>query len=412
MQLQTNNPIPPKALWGIAGGIVRSIAKESEAHEMGLLSQLLAGFGNAIGRGPHIQVGAIRHGTNLFVVNVGTSSKGRKGTAWGEVRRILKGAAPEWASERVQSGLSSGEGLIANLSDKSSDDIVIQSSDKRLFCIEPELVSVLKVAKREGNILSAILRSAWDCETLQTLTKNSPVKVEDPHISIVGHITKQELEANLSSVEISNGLGNRFLFFSVFRTKLLPEGGNLDAKDIELMTEEIKASIEFAKTAGRYEMSVAKELWSNIYSELSNGCDGIAGSLLARGEPQVLRLALIQAVLNRQSQIDEECLTSAKDIFDYCARSVREIYNDQTGNPLADRIKELLDLEPHGISKGQLLDKLGRNYSRGNLGSALTILKDSNFASCTELRTGGRPAEIWLSSKFSKTNELNEESPT
>ncbi len=110
------------AYWGLAGQIVRTIAKESEAHEMGLLSQLLASFGNIVGRGPHTMVGSTRHGANLFVVNVGISSKARKGTAWGEIENLFKNSAPAWSKDRVQTGLSSGEGLIFALADKPSAD--------------------------------------------------------------------------------------------------------------------------------------------------------------------------------------------------------------------------------------------------------------------------------------------------
>ena len=50
-------------------------------------SQLLAAFGDLLGRGPHCVVDATRHGLNLFVVLVGDSSKARKGTSWSQTGR-------------------------------------------------------------------------------------------------------------------------------------------------------------------------------------------------------------------------------------------------------------------------------------------------------------------------------------
>ena len=55
---------------------------------------------------------ADRHHTNEFIVLVGKTAKGRKGSSWNHVYRLLLEADEEWARERVQSGLSSGEGLI------------------------------------------------------------------------------------------------------------------------------------------------------------------------------------------------------------------------------------------------------------------------------------------------------------
>ena len=43
------------------------------------------------------------------------------------------------------------------------------------------------------------------------MAKNTPAKATDAHISIVGHITEQELHRALAEVEGFNGFANRFL---------------------------------------------------------------------------------------------------------------------------------------------------------------------------------------------------------
>jgi hypothetical protein len=45
------------------------------------------------------------------------------------------------------------------------------------------------------------LRDAWGTSKLQTLTKNSPIKATDSHISIIGHVTDDELRAVLTNTE-------------------------------------------------------------------------------------------------------------------------------------------------------------------------------------------------------------------
>ena len=111
--------------------------------------------------------------------------------------------------------------------------------DKRLLLDEREFYSALEVMKREGNILSRIVRDAWDCRpVLRTLTKNTHTRVTNGFISIVGHITIEELRQKLDHTSMANGYANRFLFACVHRSKMLPFGGDaLDATDLGTRTE-------------------------------------------------------------------------------------------------------------------------------------------------------------------------------
>src|SRR5262249_5987209 len=156
-----------------------------------------------------------RHGTNLFAVCVGETSKGRKGTAWQHVQRLFERADQLWLKDCGVDGLSSGEGLIWAVRDAVEEERPIKErghhtgqyetvvtdrgiDDKRVLVVEREFANVLKVMAREGNTLSPVLRSAWDSGNLRILTKNSPARATDAHISIVGHITRQELRRLLT----------------------------------------------------------------------------------------------------------------------------------------------------------------------------------------------------------------------
>src|SRR5262245_36654651 len=81
--------ISPDALIGLAGDFVGVVAPSSEADPVALLVQFLVAFGSAAGRSPHFTAEADRHGVNLFAVVVGETSKGRKGTSMGHVRRLV-----------------------------------------------------------------------------------------------------------------------------------------------------------------------------------------------------------------------------------------------------------------------------------------------------------------------------------
>jgi hypothetical protein len=222
-----------EALCGLPGDIVKAIEPHTEADRVAVLSSLLAAFGNAIGRGAYFRVGADLHHLKLNIGLVGDTSKGRKGMSWGYPRELMRSADERWIDERVLHGLSSGEGLIYAVRDrlegenKKGETVVLDEGveDKRLLVMEAELAGVLKVMSREGNTLSPVIRQAWDDGALQTLTKNSPLKGTDAHISIIGHITKAELLRHLTETEAANGFANRFIWLLIRRSKELPFGG-------------------------------------------------------------------------------------------------------------------------------------------------------------------------------------------
>ena len=209
------DPVLPAALHGLAGEFVRLVEPHTEADPVALLVQILVGFGNLIGRGTYFIAEADRHYANLFAGFVGRTAKGRKGSSKGQVDRVLRAADKDWFSKRQQGGLSSGEGLIWAVRDPiwtrspirkggrviDYEDVQSDSgiSDKRLLVFESELASTLRVLGRDGNTLSAIVRQAWDTGNLRTLTKNSPAKATDAHISLIGHITKDELRRYLDA---------------------------------------------------------------------------------------------------------------------------------------------------------------------------------------------------------------------
>src|SRR5262249_23075931 len=119
--------------------------------------------------------------------------------------------------------------------------------DKRLMLTEPEFASVLKHLERQGNILSTIIRRAWDGITLEGLTKNSPICATGAHVSVIGHITVEELKRYLTATEMANGFGNRFLWFCVKRSKALPEGSSVPPGPWEGLRGHLGEAFRFAK---------------------------------------------------------------------------------------------------------------------------------------------------------------------
>jgi hypothetical protein len=271
-------------------------------------------------------------------------------------------------------------------------------TDKRLLLYEPEFANVLKQTERQGNTASVVLRQAWDgAKVLRTLTKNSPARATGAHVSLIGHITSEELRRYLTQTETANGFANRFLFVCADRSKLLPEGGYVDPAAWDGLRGELVEALAFAKSTGEVRRDEeAREVWCQIYGDLSEGKPGLAGALLARAEAHVMRLALLHALLDRSPLIRAPHLLAGLALWDFCDRSVRYIFGDSLGDDVADELLRLLRSCPQGLTRSDLSNYFQRNVPAGRIGRALGLLLQHKLARLAVEETGGRPAERWF----------------
>ncbi len=407
-------PLDPAAFHGVAGEIVRALEPQTEADPVAVLLHVLVGMGNLSGRGPHFRVGGAYHFTNEIAVCVGPTSSGRKGTAKDDTFQLLRAVDETWTDHHVMSGLSSGEGLIWAVRDEIEkqepirgkdksvtgyQSVIIDKgvTDKRLLVIEPEFASVLRVAGRDGNTLSAVYRQAWDSGHLRVLNKNSPVQATGAHISIIGHITKDELLMELSNNDKVNGFGNRNLWACVRRSKFLPDGGDLEHLNLQPLTGQLKRSVEFARSVGEMHRDAeARVMWHQVYRELSGERCGLFGSLTSRAEAHAMRLACIYALLDRSAEIRRCHLEAGLEVWRYCEDSARFIFGDALGNPVVDTILKALKGAPEGLTRNDLMDLFHRHRSSEEIGAALKVLVAHNLVESEIEPTGGRPTERWF----------------
>ena len=407
-------PMAPEAFHGLPGEFVRLVDPHTEADPAGLLVQFLVAVGSVIGRRPYFVAEADKHHLNLFAAMVGASAKGRKGTSWGHIRNALADVDETWP-ERVVHGLSSGEGLIWAVRDPITqrqpvkekgrvtdyEDVLVDPGveDKRLLVVEGEFATALRVLGREGNILSAAVRNAWDTGDLRTLTKNSPAKATGAHISIIGHVTRDELLRYLGTTEAANGFANRFLWVCVRRSKVLPDGGRLHEVDMAPFVRRLRAAVEFARSVGELRRDEeARAIWHEVYPELSEGKPGLLGAVIARAEAQVMRLACLYAVLDMSTVVRREHLLAALAVWDYCEASARFIFGDALGDPVADEIlRALRQAGEEGMTRTAIRENLfQRNMPARRIQRALSVLVEAGLVSVERVTdTGGRPAEIF-----------------
>ncbi len=418
--LTTDWPAPPtkEAFHGVTGGFVDIVSPHSEADPVAFLIQFLVAVGNLLGRSGYAVAESSKHFANFFAVLVGKSAKGRKGSSWSHVRRLFQGIDEAWTKERVVSGLSSGEGLIWVVRDPIEQQQPVKEkcrvvdyekvvtdpgvTDKRALIIEEEFAQTLTVMRRESNTLSPTIRQAWDNGHLRTMTKSSPAKATDAHISIVGHITRDELRRNLCETETTNGFGNRFLWVCVGRSKELPDGGNMLDEDFEPIRDHLRAVVQFAETAGKIDRNAeARNLWHQVYTRLTGDRFGLLGSMTARAEAQVMRLSVLYAMLDMSHEVKVEHLKAALALWDYCERSAKYVFGNSLGNATADALlaamRQAADV---GLTRTEMLHSVfNKNKSAGEIADALRLLHDNGLAYRQDdpAPEVGRATERWFS---------------
>jgi hypothetical protein len=412
-----------EAYHGIAGELVRVIGPHSEADPVGLLMHFLVSFGNLIGRFPHFVVGGTVHHANLYCVNVGATAS-RKGMAKDDTFFVIRSIDADWFDNRVQSGLSSGEGFVWAVRDPIEEHQAIREKgrvvsyesvvtdpgvkDKRLMVVESEFGSTLRVLGRDGNTLSAQLRQAWDSGNLRLLTKTKAARATNSHISILGHVTREELLKYMNETEQANGFANRILWAAVRRSKFLPDGGEIRRLDLGDIRRRLRDAAEFAREVGEVRRSdAARQIWHAVYPRLADGRFGLFGAVTSRAEPQVMRLALIYALLDCSAVVGPEHLSASLAVWTYCEASARLIFGEALGDVTADEVLKALRAAPVGLTRTELSSCLGRNKSAAEINRALTILTERSMARPVKENTeSGRRPERWFAMSPG-TNETN-----
>ena len=267
-------------------------------------------------------------------------------------------------------------------------------ADKRLLVVEPEYGRSLTVMIRQGNTLSYVLRDVWDTGDLRIMTKQA-LTATGAHISLIGHITLDELRRDLTDISLTNGFANRNLFLAVRRGRDLPNPQPFDGALVQQLATAVATVLTEARAVERLRRDrEADAAWCEIYADLARERDGLAGGLLARAEAHVLRLSIVYALLDASPVIRLEHLAAALELWGYCERSVDYIFGDRTGDPVADTI--LAALRQNGeMTRTQIRDLFGRHERGERIDLALASLLAKGVARSELRQTGGRPVEYW-----------------
>jgi hypothetical protein len=385
------------AYHGLVGQFVRAVSNYTEATDAGVMAHLLSAGGTYIGPGPYHFAGGKQY-ARINAGLVGPTSTGRKGTSEVPVNGLMEWVDKKFWDEQHVSGLSSGEGLIAKVADikiwnpETKEYDPGPPVDKRLNVTEPEFARVLANMGREGNILSHVIRDAFDSGNLATLTVN-PRQASGAHICMTVHCTPEELEERLHSLELVNGFANRFCWFFVKSDKVMPHTEPIPETVYEPLGNRLREVANLKERNIDWTKAAAGR-WEKEYERLREDRPGLEGKVLARGQAIVPRLALIYCLLDeekRRRAMDVDHLEAALAVWAYCEGSAELLFESETDDKDADKLLKLL--RARGPMTATEMNKHLSNAQKRRRDEALNTLMALSLVAKSTEDTGGRPAE-------------------
>lgn len=402
---------------GILQEAVDACTLNSEAVPIAVAINLLSYFSALIGPTVYLQIGDEERLLNDFVLMVGPSGLGKGASSHGPKRifnRVegflalnLDNQFQAAKSESIKvypnlkihtGGLSSGEGLAAALDDGDDDGVLHSVPDKRLLVFEPEFANSMSMAQRSGNILMMVLRNAYDGVTIEPLTKKNKIRVSNPYVCLLAHITAKELSNHEQfSMLANNGMLNRFLILWQQPVKDVPFPLAIAQDKVDAMAQSLAESVLFArqnshethwkKIIGRSKAMTMSDdaiaLWKKEYGRLLNRPDcEIVKTLTRRHRLHALILASLFALLEQRFEIQAQDIRLALEWCEYSRKSVVYIFNTMKDQRDANNVHELSKKVLFAIYR---LDDKNRQCTRTDIHNWFSRkLKSSQLQACLE----------------------------
>ena len=396
---------PTKEMFsGHVGDMARLIAPHVAWDPTAFVAQTLVAVGNWLGFRHYIAEEATNRHPNLFLALVGGTGSG-KGTSYRWTDWVMRALDAQWSDERVTTAVGSGEGLLAKITDpvvtlnaKGEEVVAIEGSpDKRVLYLEEELGSLFsKMVSQET--LEKMITKAFDSGRLETTTKKEAMTCNEPHVSIIGHITPDELTSRLEARLIDNGFSNRWLYCVIKPTQV--KFDSVTPQQIEGLTavrDELVGQLqrfsfsgadEFVFTPDAHDayMQTARYLFDNPHTGAMEKQD-------ARSRPLMFKLSIIYAAMDGSNKVELHHFLAARSFWAYCSRSARSFFGQKSGNENVDRFMEMWRFQGYEpVTITEISDMFQRNMNAGKRNQMLSVLQRDGVVRLEQgVAESGRP---------------------
>ena len=378
---------PTKQMFhGPLGDMATLIAPHVAWDPTAFVAQSLVAVGNWLGYRHFVAEEATQRHPNLFLAVVGGTASG-KGTSWRWAEWVMRGLDDAYVNERITTAVGSGEGLLAKITDpvvtlnsKGEETVAIDGSpDKRVLYLEEELGQLFSKMMSQDS-LEKMVTKGWDSGRLETTTKKEAMHCENPHVSIIGHITPDELTSRLEARLIDNGFSNRWLYLVIKPTQVKFDSPTPD--EINGLTEvrdemidglkrfSVSGGDEFVFTPDAKDayLETARYLYDHPHS-------GAMVKQDARARPLLFKLAMIYAAIDGSNKIEVDHFLAARSLWAYCSRSARAFFGTKSGNENVDRFMELWRWNGFAdMTLSDVSDLFSRNMNASKRNQMLDVL--------------------------------------
>jgi Protein of unknown function (DUF3987)/Bifunctional DNA primase/polymerase, N-terminal len=235
---------------------------------------------------------------NDYLMVVGTSGEGRKGTAWKHAKRLFE--QEQRYNDIIHGRVDSGEGLLKELDARSAQEFGGDTAS--MLIQDSEAAGLLSKMKIENSTLSQNLIQGWDCSAMSMAKSKDRLVVKKPYVSLVGHIQPEVLKNQLSFQMLHSGLMNRIQFIYVERVRRNMFAQPMDAENLIRYQERI-AEILKSKPRGQLKFdNGAHQILNDFYHS-----DGIS----ERDHIHVMKNASRLSVLDGRLSISRRNVESA-----------------------------------------------------------------------------------------------------
>ncbi len=361
---------------------------EAESDPVAVLFQALEVFGCMLDRDVYFltEEGSIY--LNDYLMVVGTSGEGRKGTAWKHAKRLFENEARY--ADIIYGRVDSGEGLIKELDARQTAEFGGDTAS--ILIQDSEAAGLLSKMKIENSTLSQNLIKGWDCSAMSIAKSKDRLVVKKPYVSLVGHIQPEVLKHNLDFQMLHSGLMNRMQFIFVERVRKNMYARPMDSESL-LKYQTVLDNLFKAKPRGELQLDRGAQ---DDLNEFYNS-DGIS----ERDHVHVMKNAGRLSILDGRMNITRRDMTQALCAQKYVAECRHYLLGDWGPDAeLRDDAQQVLYFvqDTKNVTKTDISQKVFRGHKSSRDLEAIIeyAMKHLHLRAKQQRGTGrGRPKTIY-----------------